>query len=223
MSKHLGGLFIHDFRLVNCILLLKLLWKLLHSHQDSIWLAYYAKRHGFFSWFDVIQADPSQLSPIWKNIVSSCFRNQSYQKFFVSNCRIRIGNRLTASFWEGNWTTNQPLRSLFPDLYHLCNYKHSSVYQGCNFLFKSTTLQRPLWKCRLRLLSQERCHQLRTWITDTCQPLFLASGLQVNLPQPTFSHTLDLIMWNIGPNKSYSTASLCVGFYQNIPSLSTGF
>ncbi|GJT64249.1 RNA-directed DNA polymerase, eukaryota [Tanacetum coccineum] len=103
-------------------------------------------------WYRVIQAlygssfdsHSVQFPSLWCSILREMYALIPKGFNFVSHCKKQIGDGSCSRFWYDPWTSDQPLRTMFPRIFALETNKDSTVEAKLRFFSVETSLRRPV-------------------------------------------------------------------------------
>ncbi|GJW56983.1 RNA-directed DNA polymerase, eukaryota [Tanacetum coccineum] len=137
-SKKNGGLGVSSFYALNRALLLKWVWRFI-SQDGSLWYRVIQALYG--SSFD---SHSVQFPSLWCSILREMYALIPKGFNFVSHCKKQIGDGSCSRFWYDPWTSDQPLRTMFPRIFALETNKDSTVEAKLRFFSVETSLRRPV-------------------------------------------------------------------------------
>ena len=116
-SKRKGGLGIKDIRKMNISFLCKWWWKL--ENEKGLWQQIIQQKYLSHDLTSIVKGKNDD-SPIWKDLLK-------VRPVYLKGRKIKTGRGDRTLFWLDPWLTQQPLCTLYPVLFDLCDMKKCTV------------------------------------------------------------------------------------------------
>ena len=116
-SKRKGGLGIKDIRKMNISFLCKWWWKL--ENEKGLWQQIIQQKYLSHDLTSIVKGKNDD-SPIWKDLLK-------VRLVYLKGRKIKTGRGDRTLFWLDPWLTQQPLCTLYPVLFDLCDMKKCTV------------------------------------------------------------------------------------------------
>ncbi|XP_021979949.1 uncharacterized protein LOC110876077 [Helianthus annuus] len=116
-AKNDGGLGLNKLVTSNNALLLKWLWRY-RTEKDDLWIKVIDAIHSSAQRWDEYPSNKKG-SGTWNQLVRTGYRLKVQGVSIVNMIRGVVGNGTNVKFWIVPWISNQPLKVLFPALFHL--------------------------------------------------------------------------------------------------------
>ncbi|GMP84262.1 hypothetical protein CsSME_00037854 [Camellia sinensis var. sinensis] len=154
-----GGLGIRSLSVMNLHLLVKWWWRFGCTNRvlwkDILCSKYDYATNGWLPSF----VPQTNVSRVWKDILSASVSNPSVLVLYQSNVSIHVGNGRRCRFWIDRWLREGSLKGLFPRLFSLSLEKEGTMFE---FFRRKSTLG--VWDFYFH-------RQLFAWEMDECSVL----------------------------------------------------